>query len=134
VCPEGRFKDFSLLGSMVLAWGGFGLRFAFAGPLKIQIWRPSKSDQKTCQKHVNLEHFGAFVAQVPFSSFCVVGLHGFGEVRKAASGGLGLGVLICFGRETVIFPETVVLKLRSPTTKKLSSGWGFRKKNHLMRF
>ena len=77
VCPEGRFKDFSLLGSIVLAWGGLGLPFAFAGPLKIQIWRPSKSDQKTCQKHVNLTHFAAFVAQVHFSSFCVVGLHCF---------------------------------------------------------
>jgi len=54
VCPKGRFKDFTLLGSIVLAWGGLGLRFALAGPLKIQIWRPSKSDQKTCQKHVNL--------------------------------------------------------------------------------
>ena len=30
-----------------------GLGFAFAAPLKIQIWRPSKSDQKTYQNDVN---------------------------------------------------------------------------------
>jgi len=78
VCTEGRFKDFSLLGSIVLAWGGLGLHFALAGPLKIQIWRPSKSDKKTSQKHINFEHFDVFVAQVDFSSFCAVGLHGFG--------------------------------------------------------
>ena len=66
------------LGSSLVGLGSalVGLGFALAGPLKIQIWRPSKSDQKTCQKHVNLEHFGAFVAQVPFLNSFVAGLHG----------------------------------------------------------
>ena len=41
------------------------------------FWRPQKSDQKTFWKHVNFEHFAAFVAQVPFWCFFVAGLHGF---------------------------------------------------------
>jgi hypothetical protein len=41
-------------GFRVLGLGfGVGLGFALAGPLKIKIWRPSKSDQKTCQNNVN---------------------------------------------------------------------------------
>ena len=64
----------------------------------------------------------------------MAGFHGFGQVGEAAFGLLGPDVLICFGCEAVMLPGTVVLKLRSPTVKKLSSGWASTEKNHLMRF
>ena len=35
-------------------------------------------------------------------------------MREATSAVLGLGVLICFGREAVMFPGTANIKLRSP--------------------
>ena len=61
VWPRGLFRVFLLVGLIVSARRGMWLGFAFAGPLKIQIWRLPESHLKTCQNKLNFWLFNAFV-------------------------------------------------------------------------